>query len=170
MIAKNDLIDWLEKIDKKLERNIILIAVGGTALTLLGLKLSTRDVDFCVESKDEEAFKKAVENDKFKVDIFKDGYIFSQQLPDDYVKNSTEVITNLDNIDLKSLSLIDIIITKATRYNERDEEDIKTIVKKVNIDKEELKRRFSEVIETFVGNKKDFEYHFNLIIKMHFNK
>jgi len=35
MIAKNDLLDWLKDIDKKLKQKMTIIAVGGTAMTLL---------------------------------------------------------------------------------------------------------------------------------------
>jgi len=49
MIDKNSLLKWLGNLDKKLKKNITLIAVGGTAMTLLGLKTSTRDIDFCIK-------------------------------------------------------------------------------------------------------------------------
>ncbi|MCK5283711.1 MAG: hypothetical protein KAK00_09995 [Nanoarchaeota archaeon] len=151
MITKNDLIGWLEDIDKKLENKIILVAVGGTAMTLLGLKPSTRDIDFCMESKDINIFRKLAKNGKFKVDLFQDGYIFSEQLPDDYLDKSTRLETNLANIELRTLSLIDIILTKAARYNERDEEDIGTIAKTIKIEKEELIKRFNQMKDTFAG-------------------
>ena len=170
MITKNDLIGWLEDIDKKLENKIILVAVGGTAMTLLGLKPSTRDIDFCMESKDINIFRKLAKNGKFKVDLFQDGYIFSEQLPDDYLDKSTRLETNLANIELRTLSLIDIILTKAARYNERDEEDIGTIAKTIKIEKEELIKRFNQMKDTFAGREEDYEYHFNLILKRHFEK
>jgi len=40
MITKNDLLLWLKEVDSKLEKKIVLVAVGGTAMTLLGLKPS----------------------------------------------------------------------------------------------------------------------------------
>jgi hypothetical protein len=58
MIKKSDLIKWLKGIDKKLEKKITLVAVGGTAMTLLNLKPSTIDIDFCISSKDVNEFKK----------------------------------------------------------------------------------------------------------------
>lgn len=169
MIAKDDLLDWLKEIDKKLTKKIILIAVGGTALTLLGLKPSTRDIDFCIQDKDSAIFKKLTKNAKFKVDIFTDGFIFSEQLPDDYIEKSGKISSGLKNIDLRTLSLVDVILTKAARYNERDEEDIATIVKANKINKHELKNRFKEVVITFAGREEDYKYQFNLILKRHFN-
>lgn len=75
MITKKDLLEWLKEIDKKLKHKIIVVAVGGTAMTLLGFKASTRDVDFCVNGKEVNIFKKTTENDKFKVDLFQNGFI-----------------------------------------------------------------------------------------------
>ena len=49
MLTKNNLIEWLKRIDNKLNRNITLTAVGGTALVLLNLKESTIDVDFDIK-------------------------------------------------------------------------------------------------------------------------
>lgn len=167
MITKNDLLDWLNEIDKKLKHKVILIAVGGTAMTLLNLKPSTRDVDFCLNKKDFNDFKKLI-NNKFKVDLFQDGFIFSEQLPDDYIEKSNRISTDFINLDLRTLFLPDIIITKAARYNARDEEDIETLAKTNLIDKNELKQRFSQVKETFAGNKSEYEYHFDLILRRHF--
>lgn len=36
----------LSSVDEELERRIVLVAVGGTAMTLLDLKPSTIDIDF----------------------------------------------------------------------------------------------------------------------------
>ena len=170
MITKNDLLDWLKKVDKKLDKKIMIIAVGGTAMTLLGIKPSTRDVDFCLNGKYLKEFKELTKNSKFVVDLFCDGFIFSEQLPDDYIEKSNKIEVSFDNIDLRTLSLEDIIITKAARYNERDEEDIETIAKTKKVNVKELKKRFEPVKETYVGREEDYEYHFNLILKRHFEK
>ncbi len=161
---QNDLLIWLKDVDKKLNKKMVLIAVGGTAMTLLGLKPSTRDVDFCLNSSDKADFKKVLD-EKFIVDIFVDGYIFSEQLPDDYEEISKEIV-RLNNITLKVLSPVDIIITKAARLNARDEEDIATLSKYV--DKNELIKRFNNVKDSYAGNEDDFAYHFSIILKRFF--
>jgi hypothetical protein len=165
MITRTDLLDWLKEVDKNLKSKVVLIAVGGTAMTLRGLKPSTLDVDFCLKGTEVKIFRNAINENRFKVDIFRDGYIFSEQLPQDYIEKSNKVETGLKKIELKALSPVDIIITKAARYNERDEEDISTLFKVVPISKDELVRRFKEVVDTYSGRKKDYEYHFNLIIR-----
>ena len=164
MIDKNDLVKWLQKVDKNLKKHILVVAVGGTAMTLLGLKSSTVDVDFCVNSKDKEELEAAISG-TFKVDIFVDGYIFSEQLPDDYMSKAKEMI-EMKNITLKALSPTDIIITKAARLNARDEEDIEALAK--HVDKEILVKRFKIVVKTYAGNEKQYNENFNHILKMFF--
>jgi hypothetical protein len=165
MIDKNDLLKWLSEIDIKLNKKIVLIAVGGTAMTLLGLKPSTRDVDFCLDSEDRKDFENVLDK-KFIVDLFVDGYIFSEQLPSDYAEMSKDLV-KMKNITLKTLSPVDIVITKAARLNARDEEDINSISK--HVDKKLLVKRFKQVVETYAGNENDFRYHFELVLKRYFS-
>lgn len=47
-LTKNDLINSLSAWNKFFKRKIHLIACGGTALTLLDVKDSTKDVDFMI--------------------------------------------------------------------------------------------------------------------------
>ncbi|MAG47889.1 hypothetical protein CL617_04750 [archaeon] len=164
MIEKNDLLNWLEEIDKKLKNEMIIVSVGGTAMTLLGLKSSTINIDFCINSKDKGNFEKVLDN-KFKVDIFIDGFIFSEQLPKDYIEKSKEII-KMENIILKALNPIDIIITKTSRLNARDEEDIQTLVK--HVDKEELIKRFNKVIKTYSGSEDEYKRKFDVVLRRFF--
>ena len=164
MIVKQDLLKWLSKIDKKLNKEITLVAVGGTAMTLLGLKPSTIDIDFCISSKDKKEFQRVLDK-KFKVDIFIDGFIFSEQLPHDYIQKSKEIL-KLDNIILKALSSVDMIITKAARLNARDEEDIAALARYVS--KEELMKRFKQIVKTYAGNEALYRQNFGVVIKRFF--
>lgn len=166
MIGKTQLISWIRKIDRKMKRKITLVAVGGTAMTLLGLKPSTRDVDFCISSEHKEGFEKLI-GKTFRVDLFLDGYIFSEQLPEDYAEKSKEILV-LRNITMKALSPADIVVTKSARLNARDEEDIRAIAKYVK--KEELIRRFNQVVGTYAGKEEDYRANFEVIVKRYFTK
>lgn len=170
MITNHDLLDWLQEVDKKLSRNMTVIAVGGTALTILGLKESTRDVDFCISSKNFIDFKKAAVTKKFVVDLFQDGYIFTLQLPKDYEERAEAIPFSGKHLSLKVLSLEDIILTKTARFATRDIEDIKAVVVTGKIKLEVLKKRFREVFETYGGRDEDYQYHFELMLKMFFGK
>ncbi|MBI2110497.1 hypothetical protein HYT51_01835 [Candidatus Woesearchaeota archaeon] len=166
MIDKTQLILWMKKVDKKMCRKITIVAVGGTAMTLLGLKPSTRDIDFCISSEDKQEFEKAIDKN-FKVDLFFDGYIFSEQLPTDYAEKSKEIL-KLKNIILKILSPEDIVITKSARFNARDEEDIQSIAKYVK--RTELIERFKQVIRTYAGREEDYRMNFEVVLKRYFQK
>jgi len=166
MIDRNALLQWLKEIDGKLKGRTTVVAVGGTAMTLLGLKPSTIDIDLCVTTKERPQLESAT-GKKFKVDIFTDGYILSEQLPDDYSEKAKEILT-LKNLVVKALSPVDIIITKAARLNARDEEDIKSLVKFVA--KEELMERFSQVVGTYAGHEEQYRYHMEVILKRFYSQ
>ena len=172
MISYNDLLGYLKKLDKILEWKIKLVAVGGTALVLERLKASTKDIDFCVETKKDygmliKAIKKI--EDSFKIDLWHDGYIFTLQLPEDYIARSKTVKTGLKSITLKILSPSDIILTKVSRLNQRDIEDIESVIKNKKIDKKRLIGRFNIVKKSYAGSEKVYEENFKSILKWFFN-
>lgn len=95
-LNKKTVFEFLEEVDRELNRKITLVAVGGTAMTLLNVKPSTIDVDFTGPGDDIEEFKLALKNvpHGFKVDCWKDGMVFSQILPEDYVRKSITIKPN----------------------------------------------------------------------------
>ncbi len=160
---KEELLSFLKNIDEKLPHKITIIAIGGTALTLLNLKDSTKDIDFDLPiEKDwkalESLFQKLdFESEGFawftptglRIDLFKRGYIFCSQLPFDYVEKSKDAV-KLDKITLKTLSLEDIIVSKLGRGDERDFQDIKQIYLHANINNEQLAERFFEIAQSWI--------------------
>ena len=55
-LNKEQLLDILREWDRFLKRKVHLIACGGTAIALLGVKHSTKDVDFIVPDEREHAY------------------------------------------------------------------------------------------------------------------
>ena len=55
-LNKQKLFDILEQWNRFLKRKVHLIACGGTAMTLLDVKASTKDVDFMVPNVSEYAY------------------------------------------------------------------------------------------------------------------
>ena len=53
------LLDFLEEIDRELSCKIVIVAVGGTAMTLANAKPSTIDIDFTIPGKDYDEFERA---------------------------------------------------------------------------------------------------------------
>lgn len=141
------LLDFLGEIDKELTHKIVVVAVGGTAMTLLNAKSSTIDVDFTIPSAYFGYFQHAkdIVQPGFKVDLFHDGAVFVNMLPEDYMKRSTLIKTRLKNIELRALHPVDIIITKIGRLDGRDEQDIESCIKKFKIKKSQIVKRASQM-------------------------
>jgi hypothetical protein len=162
------LLDFLGEVDNELECRIVLVAVGGTAMTLLKAKPSTVDVDFTIPSKyfiDFEKAKKIV-NPGFRVDLFQDGVVFVTILPKDYLKKSKPLRTKLKNIQLRVLDPVDIIITKIARLDVRDEQDIEACIKKFKIKKNRITKRAKEI--GYSGNDEVFKSNLRIMLKKFF--
>lgn len=164
------LLDFLEEVDKELERKVTLIAVGGTALTLLGTKASTRDVDFTLLDDEYDEFQRALKNTPhgFVVHCFHDGMIFSQSLPDDYLDKSKHVKTKMKNIDLRTLSPLDIVVTKIGRLDDRDMEDIDACIRKFRLTRSKIAERAKGV--EYVGRQENYEINLKHVFENFFKK
>ena len=151
-----ELLDFIAEFDRSMARKMDVIAVGGTALTLLGKKASTKDIDFCFISRnDRERFINAAEKIGYEnktnkligrgieVDVYAEGYIFCVQLPEDYAKRAVK-IKEMQKLTVYTLNPLDLVITKAARFSDRDREDINTILDGYEIDQ-------SEFVERWIG-------------------
>ena len=169
-IDNTKLLDFLEEVDDELSRKIMLVAVGGTAMTLLKGKPSTRDVDFTIPGKFYDEFDQAMRNipHGFEVQCWHDGAVFVNMLPDDYLKRSKPIKTKMKNISLRALHPVDIIVTKIGRLNERDIEDIESCIKKFKIKKEDIKERAKQL--GYVGSEKSYKINLDRVIKEYYPK
>lgn len=169
MLGKRALVDFLREVDQELSRTIILIAAGGTALTLLSAKRSTRDVDFTIPARYYEDFRKALRDTPhgFDVDCWTDGTVFSQTLPDDYIKRSRK-IARLKHIRLKALHPVDIVVTKIGRLDDRDKQDIQACIKKFRLAKTQVAKR-AKMVE-YVGRSENYEINLNYVLQNFFSE
>ena len=167
-LSKTGLVDFLDIVDREMKRKITLVAVGGTAMTLLDLKPSTIDIDFTAPSDDLHDFKEALKSvpHGFKIDCWADGMVFSQILPEDYLKRSITVKTELKNISLRALHPVDIVVTKAGRLDERDIQDIDACIKKYRITRSQIVKRSSQV--QYVGNEENYNTNLQHLLKRFF--
>lgn len=169
MISREDLLRFLKGLDKRIKTRITMVAVGGTAMVLMGLKESTKDVDFCVDNKKHhDLIRRLRIKSDFKVDLFYGGYIFCLQLPSDYTIRARALKTGLKMLNIKILSPIDVVITKSSRLNQRDIEDIKEVVSKKKISRERLILRFNEVKKSWPSNDKMLEENFRFVLREFF--
>lgn len=164
------LLYFLDEIDKELERKITVIAIGGTAMTLLKAKSSTIDVDFSISDEYFNDFQRALNivQPGFRVDPFHGGVIFVNILPDDYVKRSNLIKTKLKNIELRALHPVDIIVTKIGRLYGRDEQDIEACIKKFKIKANDIVERASQI--GYAGNDDVFQINTQIVLQKFFKR
>jgi hypothetical protein len=168
-IERSGLLSLLEAVDKELKKPITIIAAGGTAMTLLDLKVSTIDIDFDLSGEDLKDFKDALRYiaHGFRIDIFTNGMIFSQQLPDDYAERSITIKTRLRKIKLRALHPIDIIVSKIGRLNERDMQDIEACIKRYKLTADQIKQRAESV--QYVGREESYADNVRHVLKTFFS-
>lgn len=162
-LDKSALFDFLEEVDKELEAPITLVAVGGTALTLLDAKASTMDVDFTIPRNDYAVFKETVGGipHGFKIHCWNDGMVFSQILPDDYLIRSTPV-KKMEHIHLRALNPVDIVVTKIGRLDTRDIQDVETAIRRFKLRKSQIAKRAKQV--EYVGGDENYETNLNYVL------
>ena len=168
-ISSKQLVDFLDEVGKTLDRKIVLVAAGGTALTLYRAKASTIDADFTGPAKDIEMFQKAVNATQpgFKVHVWPNGQVFSQFLPDDYLRKSKR-ISSLTNIDLRALAPADIVVTKTGRLDQRDMDDIEACIRKFKLTRNSIVKRGKQV--EYAGNQEVFDYNLESVTARFFGK
>ncbi len=162
------LLDFLGEIDKELERKIVIVAVGGTGMTLLNAKPSTRDVDFTIPSEFYDDFQNALKivPHGFEVQCWHDGAVFVNMLPSDYLKRSKPIRTKLKKIDLRALHAVDIVVTKIGRLDGRDVQDIESCIKKFKITKDQIKKRSAQLGN--VASEKIYQNNLQKVLKKFF--
>jgi len=165
---KSTLFGFLQEVDKELKRKITLVAAGGTAMTLLDVKSSTIDIDFTIPAQDYEEFETALSSipHGFRVDHWKDGMVFSQVLPEDYLEKAVLVKTQLRNIVLKALNPLDIVVTKIRRLDDRDAQDIEACIKRFKLTKDQIAGRAAQV--HYVGNEENYSINLRHILHRFF--
>lgn len=159
-IHKQGLLDKISAWDSFLKRKVRLIACGGTALTLLGVKSSTKDIDLMVPDLGEYdyligilkqlGYKSAsgwgwARGDGFIFDLFRGKSVHTTALLESPLKEGNHILMKeFDRIYLGVLNYYDIIISKLFRAAAVDIDDCLQLVKskKKDIDFKLLEKRF----------------------------
>ena len=136
IVSKTGLLQILDAFDRRLSHKILLVAVGGTAMTMLGLKASTKDIDFNIpKRKDYEEFGRLYKiiSPGVAIDYYPDNTVFTEVLPEDYLSIASDYESDLKNIKIKVLNPVDIVCSKISRSDEADIEDIKSCIKNYSL-------------------------------------
>jgi len=160
-ISGSALIETIDNWERLINFKVNLIGCGGTALTLLEIKDSTKDVDFIVPvAKEYERLMKflralgykekgggfAHPDDPFFLYQFWCGNrVFTTDLLDSPLDPGKNIpIKRWRHIYLGALNLQDLIITKLFRGTQVDLDDCMAAFEKSGMDPEELLKRYSE--------------------------
>jgi len=184
-IDKQGLLDRIIAWDSFLKRRVYLIACGGTALTLLGVKPSTKDIDLIVPNLNEYDYLVGIlkqlgyksasgwgwkREDGFIFDLFRGKSVHTTELLESPLEKGNNIpVKEFDRIYLGVLNYYDIIISKLFRATAVDIDDCLLLVrdKKKDIDFKQLGQRFKETASFDVSEdkvNKNFE-HFLKILK-----
>ena len=184
-IDKQVLLDRISAWDTFLKRKVHLIACGGTALTLLGVKPSTKDIDLIVPNLDEYEYLVSIlkqleyksasgwgweRGDGFIFDLFRGKAVHTTELLESPLEKGNHILVKeFDRIYLGVLNYYDIIISKLFRATALDINDCLVLIKdkKKGIDFKQLEKRFKETAAFDVSEdkaNKNFE-HFLRILK-----
>ncbi len=161
-INKQSLLDRISAWDSFLKRKVHLIACGGTAITFLGVKESTKDIDLIVPNVGEHKYListlqelgyKSVtgwgwaRGDGFVFDLFRGKFVHTTELLNSPLEKGNHIlIKEFNHIYLGVLNYYDIIISKLFRGTQIDNEDCLALLKsrRKEIDLKSMKERFKK--------------------------
>jgi len=171
-VDKESLFNVIRGWDAFLKKRVRLIACGGTALTLLRIKASTKDIDLMVPNLDEYdylikilkqlGYKHASgwgwrREDGFVFDLFPGKRIHTTELLESPLNKDNHIlIKEFTYIYLGALNYYDIIISKLFRATQIDIEDCLSLLraKGKEIDFKFLEKRFRETASFDVSEDK----------------
>ncbi len=164
-LNKEKLLDIMVEWNRFLKRRVHLIACGGTAMTLLDVKPSTKDIDFMVPNIKEYTYltkqlkalgyKQATgsgwKRDKeiFQFDLFKGNYIHTTELLNSPLEDGrNSVLKQYSHLYIGILNDYDLICSKLMRGARVDFEDCLMLFEahREKIDIAELTSHFNELL------------------------
>ncbi len=168
-----------------LKRKVHLIACGGTALTLLGVKDSTKDVDFMVPNEREHRYLTKVlkdlgyqrttgsgwakKGDLYIFDLFQGNFIHTTQLLESpLTEGNHKLLKEFSYLYIGILNEYDLIASKLFRGTNVDFEDCLMLVKarKDEIDIRQVELHFMELARYDISEARlavHIEYFLNLL-------
>ncbi|MBL6979480.1 MAG: hypothetical protein ISR61_11060, partial [Desulfobacteraceae bacterium] len=169
-LGKDQLLDIMGEWNRFLRRKVQLIACGGTAMTLIGVKPSTKDVDFLVPMAREYAYltkqlkdlgyKQITgsgwqrDGENFRFDLFQDNRIHTTELlVNPLEKGRHSILKEFSYLYIGILNHYDLISSKLMRGTTVDFEDCLRLVehRQEEIDIERLIVHFHELVGYDVG-------------------
>ena len=164
-LDKNRLLDILGDWNRFLKRKVHLVACGGTAMTLLGVKASTKDVDFMAPREAEYRYLlkqlKALgykpttgsgwtrQGEDFRFDIFSGNRIHTTELLDSPLDEGRHsVLKEFSHLFIGILNDYDLIASKLMRGTRVDFDDCVSLAEAhhATLDIQQLVRHFIDLV------------------------
>ncbi len=164
-LGKEQLLDIMAEWNRFLKRRVHLIACGGTAMTLLGVKPSTKDVDFMIPNIKEFTYLtkllKALgykqttgsgwkrNKEIFRFDLFSGNHIHTTELLDSPLEDDrNSALKEYSHLYIGILNDYDLICSKLMRGTRVDFEDCLMLfdAHKEKIDIAQLTEHFNELL------------------------
>ena len=164
-LDKHELLEILRNWDRFLKRRVHLIACGGTAMTLWGVKASTKDVDFIVPEKSEYTYLIGKlkdlnyeqvtasgwqrKGDIFRFDLFSGKRIHTTELLESpLVPGNHQSLMEFSRLYIGILNEYDLISSKLFRGTGVDFDDCLMLVRtrRDEIDLRRLERHYRELV------------------------
>ena len=164
----------IKKLDSKLKEDVEVIAIGGTALSLIGERLYSKDIDICywkcnfptdfaqnVVDAGKELGIRATD-----IEIFH-GFEMSLLNISNFLERSIPYHKiHLNHIKLKVMNPVDITLSKIYRGEGKDMDDIRRLLNRGRISLSELSARFKEIVKSQdIDVRREFIAKYNKFIK-----
>jgi hypothetical protein len=172
-LNKSRLLEILQGWNRFMRRRVHLIACGGTAMTLAGIKLTTKDVDFMVPKEREHDYLvkqlKALDykqvtgsgwkrtGEDFQFDLFRGKRIHTTELLDSPLRDGRHsILMEFSHLYIGILNDYDLIVSKLMRGTQVDFEDSLSLTEthRKEIDMDRLIRHFHEMISYDISEKR----------------
>ncbi|MCX5785628.1 MAG: hypothetical protein NTX59_08055 [Elusimicrobia bacterium] len=186
-ISNEQLWGILEGWDEYVPQKVHLIACGGTALTIQGIKASTKDVDFIVPVEEEYralvqtlrklGYKQATgtgwsRENGFVFDLFRGDRVYVTGLLEPPLKQENHTfIKSFKKISVGALNDYDLIITKMFRGTSVDIEDCLKLIefRTGSFDLKKLKDRYAEHAKYDVNPERMMQNLEGLLLRLNLN-
>lgn len=87
----------------------------------------------------------------------------------DWFERSKEILKGeLENIRVLVISREDLILSKLSRYNDRDREDIRLLIENRSVDVKKLIAYYKSARQHYVGNLRTLDQTFGIVLEEHF--
>lgn len=171
----------LREIDRRLnaeglKKKVDLFVLGGTAAVIAyGSPRGTMDIDGYLENEKVrnlfEAWAGKGKELAQKFGIYFQSANMSLMLIEDpaWRERAKEILKGkLKNIRVMAIAREDLILSKLSRYNDRDREDIRFLLEKHRVNLKKLIKYYKSARQYYVGERRTLDQTLNIVLEEHF--